>query len=132
MGHTDACKTKETGMFMGNYEKLAKENTNFRKVLYTGPHSQIVAMSLQANEDIGTETHPAIDQIFIIADGHGEAMVGGEVRAVKEGDIVMVPANTAHNVMNTSHKELKLITIYAPAAHADGTIHVTKADAARE
>ena len=119
-------------MFAGDLEKLAKRNTNFRQVLHTGTHSQVVAMSLLPSEDIGAETHPAIDQIFIIADGKGQAMVGTETRDIGEDEMVFVPAGTEHNITNTGHKDLKLITIYAPAAHADGTIHATKADAQNE
>lgn len=119
-------------MFAGDFEKLAKQNTNFRQVLQTGAHSQVVAMSLLLSEDIGAEMHSVIDQIFVIADGKGQAMVGTETRDVEEDDIVFVPAGTEHNITNTGHKDLKFITIYAPAAHADGTVHATKADAQKE
>ncbi len=116
-------------MFIGDYESLAKENTNFRKVLNTTDHSQVVAMCLTAGEDIGEETHPSNDQIFLIAEGSGEVMIDGESKPVEEDMIVVVPAGHNHNVTNTGSEELQLLTIYAPAAHPDGTVHPTKADA---
>lgn len=119
-------------MFTGNYKKLAKNNTDFRKVLYTGPHAQVVAMYLQPGEDIGAETHANIDQIFIFVDGKARAMVDGETHEVEEKDIVYVPAGTIHNVTNSGNDALKLITFYAPAAHPDGTIQATKEVAIRE
>ena len=113
-------------MFADNFKRLAKTNTNFRKVLYTGQHAQIVAMCLKAGEDIGAETHPAIDQTFLIIDGEGTAMVGSETHGIEEKSLVFVPADTPHNITTNGHKDMKLLTIYAPPAHPDGTVQVTK------
>ncbi len=114
-------------MFADNFKRLAKTNTNFRKVLETGQYSQIVAMCLPVGGDIGEETHESIDQIFIIAGGTGEAIVGGETRRIEEKDLVFVPAGMVHNIRNTGDEDLVLITIYAPPAHPDGTVEPTKA-----
>lgn len=119
-------------MFAGNYESLAKNNTDFRRVLFTGPKSQIVAMCLKPDEGIGEETHPETDQIFLIADGKGEAVIGEETRWVEEGIVFSVPAGTNHNVTNTGDEDLKLLTIYAPPQHPDGTVHATKTEAMAE
>lgn len=113
-------------MFAENFKKLAKTNTNFRKVLYTGPHAQVVAMSLPAGTDIGEEVHPDTDQIFLIIDGDGEAKVGEEVRPIVEKDLVFVPAGMVHNITNTDHEDMKLLTFYAPPEHPDGVVQTTK------
>ncbi|OGK19768.1 hypothetical protein A3D80_03410 [Candidatus Roizmanbacteria bacterium RIFCSPHIGHO2_02_FULL_40_13b] len=116
-------------MFATDIKKLTKENANFRKVLYTGTHSQIVAMSIAVGEDIGEETHGGVDQILYFIDGECEATINGELRMLKEHDVVYVPAGTVHNFKNSGDEDLKLFTIYSPPEHADGTIHVTKEDA---
>ena len=116
-------------MFAQDIKELTKENTNFRKVLYTGTHAQIVAMSLLVGEDIGEETHADVDQILYFVDGECQATINGEVRSVEKHDIVFVPAGALHNFKNTGDEDLKLFTVYSPPEHADGTIHVTKADA---
>lgn len=119
-------------MFAEDIKKLTKENTNFRKVLVTGKHSQIVAMSIPVGGDIGEEVHPDTDQILTFVDGEGEAILNGETRSVEKHDVVFVPAGTKHNFKNTGDEDLKLFTVYAPAEHADGTIHKTKTDADAE
>ncbi len=106
------------------------ENENFRKVLFTGPKSQLVVMCLQPGEDIGSEVHPDIDQFIRIEEGEGKAVLDGQEFELKDDFAVVVPAGTEHNFINTSEdKKLKLYTIYTPAEHADGTIHATKEEA---
>lgn len=119
-------------MYVEEIKKLAKENTDFRRVLYTGKYSQIVAMCIPVGEDIGEEVHPNVDQILIIIDGEGEAILNGEAKIVKEHDVIFVPAGVTHNIKNTDDEELKLFTVYAPPEHPDGTVHKTKEDAAKE
>lgn len=115
--------------FHGAVDQLTVSNTNFRQVLFTAPHSQLVLMSLAPQEDIGMEAHP-VDQFFRFEQGEGQVIIDGETMTVKEGDAVVVPANAQHNVINTSATAaLKLYTIYSPAQHPDGTVHRTKADA---
>lgn len=119
-------------MYTEDIKHVTKENTNFRKVLHTGTHSQLVAMSLPARSDIGEEIHSDTDQIIFIVEGEGQALLNGEIRAVGEHDVFFVPAGARHNVMNTSDTDLKLFTVYAPPAHPDGTIHATKAEAEKQ
>lgn len=118
-------------MYTEDLKKLSKENANFRKVLHTGQHSQIVAMCLQVGEDIGKEVHPTTDQMLFIVDGEGEAFLEGEVRAVEEHDVFFVPAGAMHNLTNIGKTQLKLFTVYAPPAHPDKTVHATKEIAER-
>lgn len=112
-----------------NIEEKTLENENFREVLFTGPHSQLVVMSLLPNEDIGTEIHD-VDQFFRIESGEGKTMLDGEEHPISDGTAIVVPAGTEHNIINTSSdKKLKLYTIYSPPNHKDKTVHKTKADA---
>lgn len=116
--------------YVENIEKETLANENFRKVLFTATHSQLVLMTLQPNEDIGTETHFDIDQFFRIESGHGKVVLNGEETLIEDGSAVVVPAGVEHNVINTSMDEqLKLYTIYSPPEHKDGTIHATKEEA---
>ena len=119
-------------MFNENVLELTKENTNFRKVLYTGPHSQLVVMSIPPGEDIGEEVHEKTDQILFFVAGESEAVLNGESQKVRENDAVFVPAGTKHNFKNTGNSNLKLYTVYSPPAHKDGTVHITKKNAEAE
>jgi mannose-6-phosphate isomerase-like protein (cupin superfamily) len=122
-------RTKLKG-FKSNIEKDTLKNKNFRKVLYTAKHSQLVVMSLKPKEEIGLETHPDNDQFLRFEGGIGRVLIDGNKYTVKDGDAVIVPAGAKHNVINTSASEdLKLYTIYSPPHHKDGTIHKTKEDA---
>ena len=116
--------------FYTHIEEDTLENNFFRKVLFTGPKSQLVLMALQSNEDIGSEVHPDNDQFFRFEAGEGRVVIDGQEYIVKDGDSVVIPAGAEHNVINTSETEmLKMYTIYSPAHHADGTIHKTRAEA---
>jgi len=116
--------------YKNNIEKLTLENGNFRKVLYSGPHSQLVLMSLAPSEEIGMETHTDNDQFFRFEKGEGKVVIDGNEYHVADGDAVVVPAGAEHNVMNASATEkLKLYTIYSPAHHKDGIVRATKEDA---
>ncbi len=111
-------------------EKKTEKNEYFREVLFTGPFSQLVVMSLKPGEDIGIETHLDTDQFIRIEDGNGEAILDGQKYKLEHGSAVVIPAGTEHNVINTSLTEaLKLYTIYTPPEHPDGTIHKIKAEA---
>ncbi len=114
--------------FIGNIEELTISNTNFREVLYTGQHAQLVVMSLRADESIGVETHEIVDQFFRIEKGEGKIILNEKEHVVKDGDAFIVPAGVKHNLINTSSEnELKLYTVYSPPHHKDGVIHKTKA-----
>lgn len=108
--------------------RRARENTYFRQELSTGAHAQVVVMSIHPGGEIGMETHD-VDQVLVFVEGSGEAAVGGERKAVTAGQLVFVPAGTAHNFVNTGRVDLKLYTVYAPPEHAPGTVHKTKAEA---
>jgi len=116
--------------FVISIEKATIENKNFRKVLYTSAHSQLVLMSLKAGEEIGEEIHTGVDQFFRFEYGSGKCIIDGNVYAVNDGDAVLVPAGAKHNVINTDkEKDLKLYTIYCPPNHKDGIIRATKKEA---
>ncbi len=116
--------------FIINIEKETIENTNFRKVLYTAKHSQLVLMSLRPKEEIGMEVHPDNDQFFRFEKGQGKVIIDGNEYAVGDGFAVVVPAGAQHNVINISESEpLKLYTLYSPAHHKDGIVRLTKEEA---
>ena len=116
--------------YTGNIEDETLNNPNFRKVLYTGKHMQLVVMSLKPMEDIGMEVHENVDQFFRIEKGECKVIIDGEETLLNPSMVAIVPAGSMHNVINTSQtEELKLYTIYAPANHPEGTIHATKEDA---
>lgn len=112
--------------------KLAKENENFRQVLFTTELSQLVLMSVAPGDDIGEETHDDTDQILSFVAGSGEAVIEGESRPIAAGSVVVVPAGTRHNFINQGGEPLKLYTVYVPPNHKDGTIHRTKQDALKD
>jgi len=116
--------------FKSNIEKETLGNNNFRHVLYTGKHSQLVLMNLKPGEEIGEEVHKTIDQFFRFEKGEGVVSIDGVKHKVADGDAVIVPAGAKHNVTNTSKTaELKLYSIYSPPEHIDGTVRKTKAEA---
>jgi mannose-6-phosphate isomerase-like protein (cupin superfamily) len=118
--------------YFGSIENETMENTNFRKVLYTGTYEQLVVMCVQPGDELGNEVHPAVDQFFRIEQGEAKFVLnnGEEEEIGKNGDAIIIPAGTWHNVINNSADEvLKVYTIYSPPNHPPGTIHETKADA---
>jgi len=119
--------------FNANIEKETLENTNFRKVLYTGKHSQLVLMSLKPNEEIGMEVHTDNDQFFRFEKGEGKCVIDGNEYILSDGSVIIVPAGAEHNIINTSSTEdLKLYTIYSPAHHKDGIVRATKEEAEKD
>jgi mannose-6-phosphate isomerase-like protein (cupin superfamily) len=116
--------------FSANIEKATLQNENFRKVLYTGTHSQLVLMCLKPKEEIGMEVHTENDQFFRFEQGQGKCIIDGNEYTLKDGSAIVVPAGARHNILNTSATEsLKLYTIYSPAHHKDGIVRTTKAEA---
>jgi len=128
-----ATSFKKIGMkkgFKDNIEKATIENNDFRRVLYTAEHSQLVLMSLKPGEEIGIETHEENDQFFRFEKGEGKVVINDTVYEVRDGDAVIVPAGSKHNVINTSQtSDLKIYTIYSPPHHLDKVIKETKQDA---
>ena len=118
--------------FINNIGEMTNESDNFRKVLYTGKHSQLVLMSLKPGEDIGEEVHNDVDQFFRFESGKGQAILDGVEHEIGAEYAVLVPAGTKHNIINTSDMEfLKLYTIYSPPNHRDGVVRATKEEAER-
>lgn len=114
--------------YTGNLKKITEENTNYREVVYTGKHLQLVLMTLRPGEEIGVETHDTHDQFFRIEVGECIITMDGVPTVVRAGEAAIVPAGTTHNVVNSGLLDLKLYTIYGPPDHKPGTIHETKAD----
>jgi mannose-6-phosphate isomerase-like protein (cupin superfamily) len=121
--------------FVVNIERAAKQNQNYRTVIWTGKHLQVVLMSIEAGGDIGLEVHPDVDQFIRIEQGRGLVMMGDRrdrldfQREVSDDDAIMIPAGTWHNVINTGRTPIKLYTLYAPPEHPFGTVQRTKAEA---
>jgi len=115
--------------YVTNIEKATLENQDFRRVLYTAKHCQLVVMSLKPGEDIGEEVHQ-LDQFIRCESGGGKTVLDGIAHEYADGFAVLIPAGMRHNIINTSsNKQMKLYTVYAPPNHIDGTVHATKADA---
>lgn len=111
-------------------EEETQANTHFRKVLYTGKHSQLVLMCVKPREEIGMEIHPENDQFFRFEQGEGMCVIDGHEYPVRDGSAVMIPAGAKHNIINTSETDdLKMYTIYSPAHHKDGIVRATKEEA---
>jgi mannose-6-phosphate isomerase-like protein (cupin superfamily) len=108
-------------------KELATENEYFRKVLFTGVHSQLVVMALRPGEEIGEEVHK-VDQFIYAVKGEGQANIAGSVIPFEEGDALCVPAGRLHNVMNSGEAPMKLFTVYSPPQHAAGTVEKVKSD----
>lgn len=116
--------------YVGDIEEFTEKNTNFRQVLFTGKYCQLVVMSLKPKEEIGMEVHPTVDQFFRIEEGQAKVIIDGEEYSIADGDAIIVPAGSQHNVINISETEdLKLYTIYSPPNHPEGTVHKTKEEA---
>jgi mannose-6-phosphate isomerase-like protein (cupin superfamily) len=119
--------------YNANIEKDTLENNNFRKVLYTGKHCQLVLMSLKPLEEIGMEIHEENDQFFRFEKGVGKCVIDGNVYEVADGSVIIVPSGAEHNIINISETEdLKLYTIYSPAHHKDGIVRITKEEAEKD
>ena len=118
--------------FVINIEQATRRNSNFRTVLWTGCYLQLTLMSINVGEDIGLERHEFTDQFIRIEEGQGLVRMGicpdslNFQRYVADGDVILIPAGTWHNLINTGNRQLKLYSIYAPPEHPRGTVHVTK------
>jgi mannose-6-phosphate isomerase-like protein (cupin superfamily) len=108
---------------------VAEQSSDFRRVLWTGKHTQLVIMTIPPGGEIGEEVHDGIDQILTFVSGTGEAIIDGERREVTQGDLVVVPSGARHNFRNAGPNPLVLYTVYGPPEHADGVVHRTKEEA---
>lgn len=115
--------------FVQDIHAHTEGNSDFRRVVYTGSHLQLVLMSLMPGEDIGEEVHEETDQFFRVEQGQGTVLIDGVETPIESETAIVVPAGARHNVRNTGSTPMKLYTIYAPPHHADGTVHATKANA---
>ncbi len=118
--------------YITNIEKNTLDNTDYRRVLYTGKNSQLVLMSIEPGDEIGMEVHAEHDQFIRIEAGEGKAILDGVEHVLADGVAVVIPAGTEHNVVSTGTVALKLYTIYSPPEHKDGIVHTTKADEQEE
>ena len=118
--------------YVDDIQRVTLENDNFRKVLYTGEHLQLVLMTLQPGEEIGEEVHEDRDQFFRFEEGSGEVLIDGKTHRVEDDFGVIVPAGARHNVRNTGSEPLKLYTLYGPPEHKDKVVHKDKAQAERD
>lgn len=107
----------------------AERSADFRRVLWTGEHTQLVIMTIPTGGEIGVETHDENDQILSFISGVGKAVIEGSTKQVKAGDVVVVPAGVEHNFVNTGPNPLVLYTVYGPPDHTDGAVHATKQEA---
>ncbi len=115
--------------YHANVKQLTEQNTDFRRVLFTGTLSQLVVMSIPPGEEVGEETHEHVEQTLYFSSGTGEAILNGTVSTVVEGDVVVISPGTRHNFKNTGTEPWKIFTVYAPPNHINGRVHATKADA---
>jgi mannose-6-phosphate isomerase-like protein (cupin superfamily) len=118
--------------FVQNIEALAEDNRDFRRVLYTSQHSQLVLMTLPPGEHSGAEVHPDVDQFFRVEEGMGEVLIGEKRMPIGPGAAIVIPAGTRHDILNTGSAPLNLYTLYSPPHHRDGVVHRTREDAERD
>lgn len=117
--------------FLTNIEKDTLGNEDYRRVVFTGKHTQLVLMTLAPGVEIGRETHEGHDQFIRVEAGTGEVLMDGRVQPISDGSAFVIPSGVEHNVTNTSAEEpLRLYTLYSPPEHPDGTVQQTKADEA--
>ena len=115
--------------YVTNIERETTRNTDFRRVLFTGPNTQLVLMTLKAGEEIGAETHDGHDQFFRVEAGSGVVQMDGAEHTIGNGSAVVVPAGVKHNVINRGDTPMRLYTLYSPPEHPDGTVHHTRTEA---
>ena len=115
-----------TEPYVTDLEDMTKVNENFREVVFTSAHSQLVVMSIGPRDDIGMETHADVDQMLYVVRGMGIAVLAGRHYEFHKGSVICVPAGTAHNIVNSDDEPLKLFTVYSPAEHAPGTVQKSK------
>lgn len=115
--------------FYAKIEELTLANNNFRQVLYTAKHCQLVLMALPVGGEIGAEVHEENDQFFRFEAGQGKVLIDGNEYSVSDGSAIIVPAGANHNVINVGDTPLKLYTIYSPAHHKDGIVRATREEA---
>lgn len=129
MKRSETSIEKNRDFFDGDIRKMAINNQHFRRVIYTGPYAQLVVMSIPSGEDIGEKILLNTDQVLVIVEGEGRAILNGQEQLAQEHSVIFVTAGTRHNIRNTGRKALKTVTVYAPSEYADGTTQKTREDA---
>lgn len=124
--------TTDNGRYFGDLFAEVRGSDDFRRVLGTAKHTQLVIMTLKPGEEIGEEVHEGNDQVLLAVEGSGDSVLEGERRPFKAGYCAMVPQGTRHNFINTGKVPLRIVTLYGPPDHRPGTVHHTKADAERD
>lgn len=119
-------KKSSKDYWLENIDTATVENDNYRKVLFTGPYSQLVLMSIKPGTEIGSEVHEKGDQFLRVEAGAGKAVLNGNEFEFKTNDAVVIPAGTEHNIINDGEEDLKLYVIYTPAEHPDGLVQREK------
>lgn len=117
--------------YIGNIEEQTVDNRDFRRIVYTGVHAQLVLMSIEPGDELGEEVHEGTDQFFRVEEGKGEVVINGQTTHIEDEMAIIVPAGARHNIRNTGRRPLKLYTLYAPPEHPPGTVHHTREDAER-
>lgn len=125
----EGTRPKSSTGFVGDIETLTTQNRDFRRVLYTGQHCQLVVMSVNPGDHIGLEVHDDTDQFFRVEQGTGEAVIENTRTPIGPSSAIVVPAGAKHDIVNTGPGPLRLYTIYSPPHHPDGVVHHTHADA---
>jgi mannose-6-phosphate isomerase-like protein (cupin superfamily) len=115
-----------TEPYVAELKDMTKENEDFREVVFSGAHSQLVVMSIGPRDDIGMETHADVDQMLYVVRGKGTAILAGKQREFQKGSVICVPAGTEHNIVNGDDQPPKLFTVYSPPEHAPGTVQKSK------
>ncbi len=128
-GSAAPTKLASSGVYVTNIEASVVRSGAFRRVLHTGTRSQLVAMQIPVNSDIGEEKHDNVEQTFVVIGGAGKLVIEGKAQPIVAGDLVVVPKGTKHNVVNDGGALLQLYTISTPPNHIDGRVHQTKRDA---
>ncbi len=118
--------------FVENVAELAAQNSDYRRVIYTGPRTQLVLMSIPVGDDVGKERHVGVEQLLFVESGRGKAVLDGNETALEAGAVVAVPSGVVHDVVNVGSDPLKLYTVYSPPNHLPGRIQATKADAEKD
>lgn len=113
---------KKLPVYLNNIETLVRKNNYFRNVIYTSTNLQLVLMCLMPNEEIGEEVHSNVDQFFRIESGKGQLIIDNTIYKISDGDVIIVPKGTYHNIRNTGINPLKFYTLYSPPQHKQGTI----------
>jgi len=112
--------------YVKNIDKDTLDNEDYRRVVWTGEHLQLVLMNVLPGQEIGEETHKGHDQFIRLESGSGKAIINDQEYEIGADFAVTIPAGSKHNIINTGSEPMKLYSIYAPAEHPEGTVEPMK------